>query len=437
MRQDIKERIEQIQNGIVPEGYKKTKVGIIPKSWGVKELENIYEIFGGESIPRSNLGEVGHPYLHYGDIHKMNQTSINIPDEINSFSKLNRNVKDIKDGALLTHGDIVFADASEDYKGIGKHVVIINKNNIPFISGLHTIIAKPKPLFREVETKFQKYVFINNNVKKQFMFFATGISVLGITLENIKRVKIPIPSRNEQQRIASTLETWDRVIELKEKLIQEKQTQKKGLMEKLITHFPRNLNIYYMKEIFEERKETGFDNYELLAVTTKDGVIKRSELDRKDTSSSDKRKYKLVCPGDIAYNTMRMWQGVSGLSNYKGIVSPAYTVLIPNKTMVDPLYSSYLFKTPFAINIFKRFSQGLVKDTLSLKYANFKSIRLRFPNLNEQQHIAKILSTADREIELLNEEVELLKQQKKGLMQLLLTGIIRVKGDDDGSNDIR
>ena len=123
---------------------------------------------------------------------------------------------------------------------------------------------------------------------------------------------------------------------------------------------------------------------------------------------------------------MRMWQGVSALSEYEGIVSPAYTILAPHSN-IDAKFFSYLFKLPSSIFKFYRFSQGLVDDTRNLKYNNFKRISLLYPeDLNEQKAIAEVLVTADKEIDLLEKKLALINQEKKAMMQLLFSGIVRV-----------
>jgi type I restriction enzyme S subunit len=170
------------------------------------------------------------------------------------------------------------------------------------------------------------------------------------------------------------------------------------------------------------------EDLELLAVTLNGGVVKRNEIDIKDNSSSNKSKYKRVLPNDIVYNTMRMWQGASGVSKYDGIVSPAYTVIYLKEKNYDINFFGYLFKLPKIIFEFYRYSQGLTSDTWNLKYVNFSKIKVKIPtNPKEQQKIAEILSLQDKEIELLKKKLNLLKEQKKGLMQNLLTGKIRVK----------
>lgn len=143
--------------------------------------------------------------------------------------------------------------------------------------------------------------------------------------------------------------------------------------------------------IFAERAETGYTDLPLLAVTGERGIVLRDSLERRDSSSEDKSAYLRVCPGDIAYNTMRMWQGVSGLSPYEGIVSPAYTVCRPMEGLV-PEFAPYLLKHPANIRLFHRHSQGMVDDTLNLKFPHFARLHVALPTESEQTRIAEILA---------------------------------------------
>jgi type I restriction enzyme S subunit len=155
-------------------------------------------------------------------------------------------------------------------------------------------------------------------------------------------------------------------------------------------------------------------------------VVFRDGLDRKDTSSADKSKYLHICPGDIGYNTMRMWQGVSGLSQIEGIVSPAYTIVTPDDSL-DPEFVALLFKYPPIVHLFYRYSQGLVSDTWNLKFRHFSEVRVRLPEKKEQKDIAAVFRPVDEELSLLRQQLAAFKEQKKGLMQQLLTGKVRVK----------
>lgn len=156
---------------------------------------------------------------------------------------------------------------------------------------------------------------------------------------------------------------------------------------------------YRIGDVFSERNERGSEDAELLSVTMTDGVKKRADIDAKDNSSDDKSNYKVVCAGDMVYNSMRMWQGANGISPYDGIVSPAYTVLVPSAQLVNE-WVAFSFKTPYMINQFRRYSQGMTSDTWNLKYGQIKDIRITVPCREEQEKIALFCSLLNMELNL-------------------------------------
>ena len=138
----------------------------------------------------------------------------------------------------------------------------------------------------------------------------------------------------------------------------------------------------------------------MISVTISSGIKKFSELNRYDSKPDDLSKYKRVVEGDIAYNSMRMWQGASGYSPYTGILSPAYTVIKP-KDGISAKFFSYQIKRPEMIHQFELNSQGLTKDTLNLKFPAFSEIETTAPiKVNEQNKIAKLLEKVDNLITL-------------------------------------
>jgi type I restriction enzyme S subunit len=223
-----------------------------------------------------------------------------------------------------------------------------------------------------------------------------------LTKDSLIKLPILLPPVNEQKQITQILFYWDRAIELMEKLIAAKSKLKRGLMQQLLTgkkRFPLFKNqkwkLIKLGDIFQERNELNFPHLELLSITSKNGVVKRDTLGKRDTSSQDKSKYLRILPGDIGYNTMRMWQGVSGLSEHEGIVSPAYTVCILSEE-IDGKYASYIFKHKPMVHLFKRYSQGLVNDTLGLKFDSFAQIKILLPSIEEQRRIADVLNACDK-----------------------------------------
>jgi type I restriction enzyme S subunit len=172
-------------------------------------------------------------------------------------------------------------------------------------------------------------------------------------------------------------------------------------------------------EIFNERKEKSENsNEQLLSVTINDGVVKSDTLDRKSNASKDRSNYKIVNPSDIAYNSMRMWQGALGVSSYHGIVSPAYTVIsVRNVGKDNPYFYKYSFKRSKSLNVFRKHSQGLTPDTWNLKYPLFKQIKYQVPLLIEQEKIGQLFQSLDKTITLHEEQHRQLERLKKALLQ--------------------
>ena len=155
---------------------------------------------------------------------------------------------------------------------------------------------------------------------------------------------------------------------------------------------------------------------ELLSVTMNDGVKPRSAIEGKDNSSEDKSNYKIVRKGDMVYNSMRMWQGANGISPCDGIVSPAYTVLMP-KQEINNGYFAALFKSANLINEFRKNSQGMTSDTWNLKYPQIETIKVQIPSVSEQDKVSELFSVLDERIAAQSQLVESLKKYKRGVMQ--------------------
>ena len=171
-------------------------------------------------------------------------------------------------------------------------------------------------------------------------------------------------------------------------------------------------------DIYVERSQRGASDMELLSVTMNDGVKPRSEIEGKDNSSEDKSNYKIVRKGDMVYNSMRMWQGANGISPCDGIVSPAYTVLMP-KQEINNGYFAALFKSVTLINEFRKNSQGMTSDTWNLKYPQIETIKVQIPSVCEQDKVSELFSVLDEKIAAQSQLVESLKKYKRGLSNSL------------------
>ena len=412
MNPTIKARIESIRRGEVPEGYKRTKIGIVPNEWITNvTLKSICTI-----NPKTEQLPDEFVYIDLESVVEGMLVCKKIMEKSNAPSRAQR---------VLQANDVIY-----------QMVRPYQRNNYLFCHESKSYKYVASTGYAQLRAKcyaFLYYLINSDYFCVQVLKKCTGSNYPAINSEDLASISITYPKKEaEQEKIAEILAGQDRVIALKEKLLAEKQKQKKYLMQQLLTvkkRLPGFSGVWIesrLGDLFRERVETNCAELRLLAITSGQGVIPRDELELKDNSSEDKSKYKKICVGDIGYNTMRMWQGVSAFSNYEGIVSPAYTILMPNSE-IDAKFFAYLFKLPSIIFLFYRYSQGLVDDTRNLKYENLKRIRVLFPqDKKEQSAIAGILLTADKEIELLQKDIEQEKLKKKSLMQLLLTGIVRV-----------
>ena len=286
--------------------------------------------------------------------------------------------------------------------------------------------------FRATKEIHPRYfeMYFKSSVWHKYIYFAgdSGARYDRVSIKDDVFFEMPIniPSLPEQQKIADFLSLVDRRIEKQRQLVENLKKYKRGLFFEIFEQkrrFKDGNNKFYPKwekkslgTIFKERTERAIGNEELLSVTINSGVKKRCEVDVKDNSSDDKSKYKKLYPNDIAYNTMRMWQGASGVSLYEGIVSPAYTVI----TTIIPVkigFFGYYFKYIKTIQIFQKFSQGLTSDTWNLKYPQLSEIQLLIPNIEEQEKIYETFKFLDDKILLSENTLNLLQDIKKGLLQ--------------------
>ncbi|MBL4653917.1 MAG: restriction endonuclease subunit S [Flavobacteriales bacterium] len=378
--------------------------GTIPNNWDVKKVSEAFDICNNLRLPISETErkKIKGDYPYYGPT--------KIQDYINEYRL---------DGTYALIGED--GDHFLKWKDLPMTLLVSGQFNV----NNHAHIIQG-----------------GNNLTEWFFYYFNhrpltpyltrqGAGRYKLTKAALSKILCPIPPINEQHGIVELLRVWDKAINTNNQLIAQKELRKKWLMQNLLTGkkrldgFNEKWKEYHLGEIFSERNERNNDDLSLLSIG-QNGVYPQEDSIKKDTSNSDKSKYKKICVGDIGYNTMRMWQGRSALSSLEGIVSPAYTVVAP-KDNADSFFFSYLFKTPKLINLFWRNSQGLVGDTLNCKYKDFSIVKAILPQKEEQTAIAKVLQVADKELNLLKSKTDKLREQKKGMMQQLLTGKKRLK----------
>jgi type I restriction enzyme S subunit len=397
-------------------GYKSSPLGLIPIDWDIKHLEDVTDI-DKDSLNGNTPSDYEFDYISLSDVDSDDLKIDTTKQVFNSAPSRARRI--------VKKGDVLMSTVRPNLQGFS--YVKDDVKNLIASTGFAVISAK------KCNNEFLYHYLFSNAISKQFYQLLVGSNYPAINSSDVRKLKMVYPTLSEQIAIANLLSTWDNVMQNTTQLIVQKEQRKKWLMQQLLTGKKRIKGFEKDKwksvklgEVFSERNETGNLNLPLLSVGAS-GIYPQSNSIKKDTSNEDKSKYRKICVGDIGYNTMRMWQGRSALSSLEGIISPAYTVVTP-KQNADAKYFSFLFKTPHLINAFYRNSQGLVDDTLNCKYKDFEIVKVIIPpTKKEQEEIAKVLTLADEEIKLLENKRDQLKEQKKGLMQVLLTGKKRLK----------
>lgn len=413
MDSEIKRRIAQIRRGEVPEGYKKGKLGIVPEEWTDTSFSTLftstsdytddldkyplYSLTIEEGVtPKTERYERSHL------VKKEDSYKIVRPNDY-AYNPMN-----LRFGAVARHkGNIPVA-----VSGYYDIFTTVCKSDLPFMDSF--LICTP------MITHYNK-VSTGSLIEKQRVHFSQFLEFV-----------LPLPSIKERAQIAAILTTQGKVIELKEKRLAEKLRQKKYLMQQLLTGRKRlpsywgEWNFPKAKEIFQNVTDKNHKGDLMVLSATQDkGIMPRNEVDidiKYDVSSL--ANYKKVCQGNFVIS-LRSFQGGIEYSAYTGLVSPAYTVLSSKKELCDEYYKQY-FKSADFINRLNVAVYG-IRDGKQISFEDFGQLRIPYPPINEQTAIAQVLSTADREISLLRQDIEQEKQKKKALMQLLLTGIVRVK----------
>lgn len=318
---------------------------------------------------------------------------------------------------MLPVGTVLFTSRA----GIGKTAILTQKGCTN--QGFQSIV----PHKSELDSYF---IFSRTEELKQYgETVGAGSTFVEVSGKQMANMELMMPkTMAEQKTIGQYFANLDNLITLHQRKLEKLQNMKKSCLQKMFprdgatvpeirfSEFQGDWEERTLGSCFEERLESLPDG-ELLSVTIGSGIKKFSELDRHDNSNTDKSKYKRVCIGDIAYNSMRMWQGASGRSPYEGIVSPAYTVVKPIGD-IDTQFFAYMFKKKEIIHLFEINSQGLTSDTWNLKYPAFSKIVVRVPrNMEEQSRIARFLLELDELISCTEQEIEITKRMKKGCLQ--------------------
>jgi len=428
-------------------GYKQTEVGVIPEEWEVKPLGDMFEFSGGVTASRDQLSAEGYCYLHYGDIHKSEKTFIDVQAEFLDIPKLAVPLKQISPKFLVKDGDIVFVDASEDDEGTSKHVVVINQADIPYISGLHTIVAKSKDA--SLDNRYKQFCFQTADIKRQFYFYAVGTKVSGISKTNIAKLILPLPRPAEQRAIAVVLGDVDELIGALTGLIAKNRDLKQAAMQRLLTSqirlpgFSGEWEVMRLGNVFQflntannprsdlsDLGDVGYIHYGDIH-TTASAFLDCSETTLPLIAKSKVANISFVQDGDLVMaDASEDYAGIGKcveVENTRGrrIVAGLHTFLLRgDKNLIADGFKGYLQFIRSVRAAMVRLATGI--SVFGISKGNVRSIEVALPRVDEQKAIAEVLSDMDAEIEALGRRLAKTRALKQGMMQELLTGRTRL-----------
>ncbi len=378
--------------------------------WEKSKLGEVADIVGG-GTPSTNIEEYWNGEVDWYSPAELGK-QIYLSNSKKKITKLGLQKSSAK---ILPIGSVLFTSRA----GIGNTAILAKEGTTN--QGFQSIIPH--------KDKLDSYFIYSKTyeLKRYGEINGAGSTFVEISGKQMVQMPIKIPEIKEQRAISCFFRRMDHLITLQQRKCDKLQSLKKAMLEKM---FPKDgadvpevrlrgfTGAWEKRKLgncFDERQERSAEG-ELISVTINDGIKRFEELGRHDNSSEDKSHYKRVEVGDIAYNSMRMWQGASGYSLYSGILSPAYTVLIP-KEDVDSVFFSYAFKRSQMIHIFQICSQGITSDTWNLKFPAFSEIETILPGLEEQKKIGQYFRNLDQFIDLQQHKLEKLKNIKQALLQ--------------------
>lgn len=426
--------IERSVAEVVPQGFKRTEIGLLPAGWDVRTIGELFEYKRTSSFSRSDLtssGEVA--YIHYGDIHTRFDHVVDFSD--NDIPYLKPAIK--TSATRLRDGDLIIADASEDEIGVGKCVEVRNLDGIDAVGGLHTIVLRPRG--DKFCHSFGGYILESAPVRSQLLRLATGLKVFGISKGALSGLLLPIPPKHEQRAIAEALSDVDELLEALDALIAKKRAIKKAAMQELLTgrtRLPGFSATWESKPISEFTECVAGGTPSTFIPEYWGGSVKwmsSGELHKKRIKDVEGRitlrglresSAILIPPASVLL-------GLAGQGKTRGTAAITKVVLSTNQSIAAILPNSsfnseYLYHTlDSRYDELRGISTGQ-GGRGGLNLGIIGSIHIPFPPIKEQEAIAMALTDMDGEIAALEHRLEKTRQIKKGMMQQLLTGRVRL-----------
>ena len=409
---------------------------MVPKGWERKALDEISDVIDCKhrtpKYVKNGIPLVSPGTIKWGAIDLESPTKRVTAEEYES----------LMDHCTVEYGDLVLS--RNQSVGIASFV----DSDKPFVLGQDTVLVKPKGS----DPRFLFYNLQSTDTQKTIFKLAGGSTFSRINLGDIRKLKAIYPPFAEQQKIAKILSTWDKAISTTERLIENSIQQKKALMQQLLTGKKRLLDesgkrfegewkVVKLQSVLDLMRSGLSRKLENDNVGI--AVIRSNNMGSKYTNNVDLKYWYLDDPqganvsnyilddGDLLVNFINSLSQIGKACIYRKNldVDAIYTTNIlrikPNTDKVDPIYLYLLTQTANYDSYITSITKPAVNQA-SFTTKEFGNLEFNLPSLKEQQKIATVLINADKEIELLEQQLADLQQEKKALMQVLLTGKVRV-----------
>ena len=395
--------------------YYQLRFASYSNEWESHKLGDILTFYSTNSFSREKLNyESGNvKNIHYGDIHTKFPTILSISGNKDvPFINADIDLSKYKDDQYLQEGDLIIADASEDYADIGKAIEVKDINNEKVLAGLHTILARDEKNI--TINGFKGYLFLTEDLKTNIKRIANGISVLGISKNNLSKLMVNIPNTEEQRDIVKFMSAIDKKIELLEKKHTYYQEFKKYLMQQIFAHklrfdFKDEWKQYKLKDLLTVKSssisinqlEDNTGEYPLYGAS---GFLKNIDF----------------CEMETDYiSIVKDGSGVGNLSFHEKNSSIVNTsqYLLPKKDF-DIHFLYYQLQT---LNLLKYVNGSSIPH---IYFKDYCIEKVTVPSLPEQQQIGKLFADTDKTIENIDNCIRIIQEFKKGLLQQMFVYIL-------------
>lgn len=407
----------------VRSGYKHTKLGWIPEDW--------QEIALSQLVKRTAVGIVVKPaelYQDDGDVICLRGKNIK-PGYVDDTDlvRISEASSMANSKSVLRVGDVVLVRSGEAGTACVVPERYVGANCIDLV------IVQPRETV--LDAKYLEYYLNSELGIRQIDVGSGGGGLRHFNVGALRQLMIPVPSIREQHRSTAVLCAWDRAIAAVQQLLAAQQLRKQGLMQELLNdvyHRCKKVSIGQVAEEVSERLTDGAD-HTVLSCTKYKGFVSSLDYFKKQVFSEDRSNYKVIRREQFGFPANHIEEGSIDLlrTHDIGLVSPIYVIFEFDHATVNSEFMYYLFKTERYRHIFLTSTNSSVDRRGSLRWNDFKNLWVPLPEREEQDRLARLFLHLDKQVQLTENYLDHLTSQKRGLMQQLLTGAVRVKATMD------